>query len=545
MGEIDSSQIKQILKNQKIIFTAWNASNINDNPYQNWYLPLKDTFGKVISFDTARNYFRYGRQKMQQDLIDLISRENPDYLFTVLIYDELDPLFFQKVKKISPNTIIISLFSDDDWRYEDFSRYYGLFIHYPIINITDDDTAKGYRKDGIKYYSLSLGMNCKLFRKLDLSKKYEVTFVGRPNKSRVDYVKFLIDKGIDIKVWGDGWENYPEVNKAYQGLASADDLVRITNESKINLSFTKGGYGKLQMKGRVFEAGACGGFTLIERFDVYKKYYIEGKEMDMFDSEDELLSKIKYYLKHENERENMARRAHDRTLKSYNKHLELIKYFNDILSNQSKLFGKSLPKIDGNISFLKLNDLYRRDLPSILSASKYVAFKGGKSLPYQYIIQSYSLQKTGKKISCCDAYYSSMGLSNYLMFKAKQASIFLNKGSFKKSLQLPQLLIEKKYFLDNLESIRRGDLDINEFSFVSLPLVIVSHLPQLSEEDFNKAFQLKFLDRLYSLWFQKKILFHPYLYFLVIEALRNKTIRNILSKNLKDQKKLRKVKKGL
>ena len=546
-----SLKISEKLKKKKLLFAAWNATNKNDNPYQNWYLPLKDTLGEVSLFDTAKNYFRHGEKGMQEKLLSLIEQQKPDYLFTIMIYDELDPMFYKEVKKRYPRMIIISLFSDDDWRYEDYSRYYGLFIDYPIVNITDSETDKGYKKDGVKYYSLSLGMNCKLFKPLSIKKRYDVSFVGRPNKSRIDYIRFLLEKDIAVKVWGDGWENYPEVAIAYQGQASAEDLVRITNESKINLSFTQGGYGKLQMKGRIFEAASCKAFTLIERFEIYRKYYQDKKEIVMFTTKEDLLRKIHYYLNHEEERERIAYAAYRRTLKEYNKHQELLSYFKDIISKEKEILSRKLNLFQKKVAVITKDDFYNeKNLRIKVKDMEYVTFTdGGEHHPLQYFLQAYALEKTGKKISCCDAYFSASGLHHYLLFKSKQSSV-QDHSIFQKCVQFPQLFIEKEYFIKHLEIFNKfgkfpEEIPTESIAFVSIPLVTLYKVPKISLEDFMKLFQMKFLDKLYSLWYHKKIFYHFFPYCLVFQAFKNKHLRTVLMANLRDKKKIGKVKKGI
>ena len=42
-----------------------------------------------------------------------------------------------------------------------------------------------------------------------------------------------------------------------------------------------------------------------------------GKEIEIFNNKEELLEKVKYYLKHEEERESIARRGYERAKRDY------------------------------------------------------------------------------------------------------------------------------------------------------------------------------------------------------------------------------------
>jgi len=552
----DNNDIKNILKNKKIIFAGWNVERKDDSPYQNWYLPLRDLFGRVILFDTAKLYFRCGRKAMNEQLLALIKREKPDYVFFLLIYDEINPLLFKEIKKASPDTITLNMFTDDDWRYDDFSRFYALLIDYPIVNITDKDMDKSYKKDGINHLSLSLSMNCKLFKPMEIKKEYNVSFIGRPNKSRVDYIKYLLNKRVSVKVWGDGWENYPEISEAFMGRANAEEIVVITNKSRINLSFTKGGYGKMQMKGRIFEISACKSFSLIEYFDVYKRYFKENKEIIMFKDKKDLLDKIKYYLRDERKRENIAIASYNKTLRDYNKHKEILEYFKNILDNEEEILNKEKFEVKAktaNIGIGENNTL--ENLKRIVKEADYISFTGNGSIahPMKTYLQIYSLKKSGKEISCCDYYVSNGILKNILLFKAKQSSVSLNRGAFKKCLFLQQIVVKKEFFLENISkfmSSLSGEelsiIDDKNTSFVSIPLVEINNFPKLDYNDFKKAFQMKFLDTLYSLYYQNKLFFSSYFYFLIFNALfKNKPMLKAIKENLSDRKKLTKLKKGI
>jgi len=45
--------------------------------YQNWYFPLKRHCNKIISFDVRFNYFKYGKDQMNQMFLDLVKKEKP------------------------------------------------------------------------------------------------------------------------------------------------------------------------------------------------------------------------------------------------------------------------------------------------------------------------------------------------------------------------------------------------------------------------------------------------------------------------------------
>ena len=84
---------------------------------------------------------------MNNNFIELIRLEKPDYIFFWLIYDEFSIDTFNKIREISPKTKLINFFGDDDTRFDIHSRYYSLFIDFPLIS--QKNYLKEYHKAGI------------------------------------------------------------------------------------------------------------------------------------------------------------------------------------------------------------------------------------------------------------------------------------------------------------------------------------------------------------------------------------------------------------
>ncbi len=72
-----------------------------------------------------------------------------------------------------------------------------------------------------------------------------------------------------------------------------------------------------QIKGRNFEVPGCGGFLLTAKADDLESYYDVGKEVVCFDGIEDLVEKIKYYLANDRERQTVAGRGYERTLRDH------------------------------------------------------------------------------------------------------------------------------------------------------------------------------------------------------------------------------------
>jgi len=312
----------------------------------------------VLYFDFMDLMRTHGKEKMNRRLLETAKAEKPDLMFSVLFTDELDPGIVRQISDL-PEVTTLNWFCDDHWRFDNYSRFWAPHFDWAVT------TAKSAVP---KYAGLQLrnviksqwGCNHLLYRKLDLPLRYDVTFVGQPHGNRREMVRALKANGIDVKCFGFGWEG---------GRISQEEMIRVFNQSRINLNFSNaavksvdgragavaagldwvartldqvpfGGCVKKvgreilnvgegsasprvaassapyadQVKGRNFEVPGCGGFLLTSSADDLETYYELDKEIVCFDGIADLTEKIKYYLAHEDERESVARRGYERTL---------------------------------------------------------------------------------------------------------------------------------------------------------------------------------------------------------------------------------------
>lgn len=172
--------------------------------------------------------------------------------------------------------------------------------------------------------------------KLSLEKKTEyesdVCFVGTLSEERQEILKRVQnDNGnIRLKIWGDipsGVNLKLELLPFYKGKARGEKMVKIYNASKLALNIhspdmTSGG------NMRTFEITGSGAMQLVDYVD--KNWFVNGKEIIVFNDVNDLKEKIAYYLKHDRERKKIANAGYKRAHKdhTYKKHfLTLLKQF--------------------------------------------------------------------------------------------------------------------------------------------------------------------------------------------------------------------------
>ena len=313
----------------------------------NFYESLKHTGHTILYFDFMSLMQQHGRKWMNRKLIEVVKTEKPDLMFTVLFTDQLDPKTLQHISE-QTDTVTLNWFCDDHWRFDNFSCHWAPCFNWVVT--TAQSALPKYANIGYKNVIKSQwGCNHFLYRKLDIPLKYDVTFVGQPHGDRRQVIEQLQQAGLKVQAWGKGWE---------AGRLSQEEMIQVFNASRINLNLTnsigisapaaenssvRSLRGKLlsrlkrslrptpvalqplpsveeyiqQIKGRNFEIPGCGGFLLTSHADNLEDYYLPDREVVCFDDNNDLVSKIKYYLEHEEERVAIAQAGYDRTIREH------------------------------------------------------------------------------------------------------------------------------------------------------------------------------------------------------------------------------------
>lgn len=513
---------------KKLLFAAWACHNKNYASDQSWRVPLQKIFPDLLTFDPQEEMYRFGQKAMNERFLALVKREQPDYIFLWIIYDELYLETLLKVKELAPATKIINFFGDDDILFTSSSRYYALFCDYGLI--FHSAFVPAYKREGIRNVFPFSGVNTNTFRSLGVKKKYDVTFIGTPKRDRTDFIRHLVTQGIVVRIFGAGWEAHPELLACYGGKLTHEEYVRVLNQSKINLSFSKNYEGVPSYKGRVAEIAACRSFALSEHFDGYGHILADGKEIAMFRDKDDLLKKVRYYLRHEKEREAIAQRAYRKVVRKFAHEKVLADIFATIAKDTTPP-KTHLPPLTKKMCSLQREEVAaynNAELRTRVREAEYVTFCDDESVasPIKGMLQVYGLEKSPEEMSCCDYYLASLSLGSYLAMYAEQIAKSLARKDAA-SLQMPsQLVVRKSFFLKNLKAFKRAcALNSVDFindkntTFVSLPLLKVQRHCRIPTDFPENACTYKYEDVLRSLKNQGRLFTSRYLYSLLAYSL--------------------------
>jgi hypothetical protein len=154
-------------------------------------------------------------------------------------------------------------------------------------------------------------------------KKYNAVFVGGLGdkfwQARTKCFRYLAEN-IEMKWWGYNEEIFSEsdpVRRSHQGITAGIEMLQIFKTSKIVFN----DYGEIAagmgVNQRIFEVLGVGSFLLTRKADNLDKSFPKDV-FGTFVDEKDCLDKIKYFLKNEKEREEMAKAGQDFILNNFN-----------------------------------------------------------------------------------------------------------------------------------------------------------------------------------------------------------------------------------
>lgn len=251
----------------------------------------------------------------------------------------IKPATLNKIAKLNPNSLMVSYTEDDMFNPVNQSYYYrkSLSIYDLVVTTksynTDDKElpAMGARR----VYFVDKAYDRRFHRPISVGvadkERYgaEVGFVGTFEKDRAEKMLYLAKKGVEVRIWGNGWFSWVNKHKNLRVEGRAvynEEYIKALCATKINLCFLRKINRDLQTD-RSIEIPACGAFMLAERTEEHKRLFIEDEEAAYFDigNNDELFEKVSYYLNNDEEREKIAVAGRRRCIESGYSHHDRLK----------------------------------------------------------------------------------------------------------------------------------------------------------------------------------------------------------------------------
>lgn len=270
---------------------------------------------------------------MQKISLEQIKKIKPDVVYMQDL-SALNPDTLKEVKKICKiliGQIACPLPSQENLK--QFDLILTSFPHY----------VERFRKMGIKSEYFKISFDQRVLNKVGENKRiYDVVFIGSFSPHHIEGTKIMekIAREVKADFWGYGAESLPissPIRKNFHGEAWGLNMYKILSQSKIVINRHISVAENYANNMRLYESTGMGAMLITDHKDNLDDLFKIDKEVIAYKNIDELIKKIRFYLKNEKKREQVAKEGQKRTLKdySYEKRMkELINIIDKYLKNE-------------------------------------------------------------------------------------------------------------------------------------------------------------------------------------------------------------------
>ena len=276
----DKKKIVWLFKEKRKIRDEYSAA-------VTWWYGILENLGYEVIYHP---YEEYDNDEFYRS----IKEYNPDFVFHVC-YDKIHTEFI----KLKDFTKVYVVQCDDDYRYDNFAKYWIPFVD-GVISYPGD--FEKYKKDGLlenQFVKIKWGFNpnTMMYNKKKTTDIF-LSHGGGLHADRVDKINQFKTKGdMDVSV----------INNCFY-----EELKQVWNSSKFSLTFTQNAMmAGQQVKGRVAEIpNFC--VMVSEYFPGLENYYDLEKEIILFSSVEEAIDKINYFNENDKEYNKILKAGKDR-----------------------------------------------------------------------------------------------------------------------------------------------------------------------------------------------------------------------------------------
>ena len=288
----------------------WNAHNPELGPsMMDWIF-----FGSLESSGLATydrlNYDEYPNQySFDKKVLNMCIENKPNFIFITSWL--LSPLTFKTLKIIKEHLKIpcVVVWGDSVNHMEKAES----LLPYIKFNIPLESPSYYLQvtNQSQKYLPVAFTpLDPRIFYNPNMKRDMDVSFLGtmKDHPDRYAGIFALRSNGIEVIQSGGHEENRLSVN----------EYASVYQRSKVALNFCYHPNGEVQVKGHVFEATSCGSMLLEADNPLTSIYFEPMVDYVPFSDEKDLVDKVRYYLAHDDEREEIASNGNKKVSERYN-----------------------------------------------------------------------------------------------------------------------------------------------------------------------------------------------------------------------------------
>jgi spore maturation protein CgeB len=319
-------------QHQKLLFDDYFGSYVSEYNY----FRKKGHDAKLIIGNDSKLQLKWltehGINGSGMSKYDIVLRQiayfKPDVFFIGSMFDYFGR-FLKDVSLLTPNIFA--------WIACPYSETLD-FSNISCIISSHDGFVERFLARGINSELIRVAFDSDIIPLLDNCKTIDVSFIGglskKTHRNRVEGLEFLLNNGIDVKTFGYGLNRsllpflISPLRRSYGGERWGIEMYRTLNRSRISLNFHIDVAQGLAGNMRLFEAIGCGSLLMTENAHNLNGLFQTGVEVVGYNNLKDLAEKIKYYLTHDTEREEIAqagqkaciaRHGYDKRIESFEK----------------------------------------------------------------------------------------------------------------------------------------------------------------------------------------------------------------------------------
>ena len=297
-------------------------------------------------------------------------RRKPIDLFLSYIWEPLfTPDGLREIRRLSIPTV--NFFCN---YYNGFDRIRALAPLFDFNWVSDRSALPLYQQIGARAVFLPMAANPDVYHPYPVAREFPVAFVGGKYGNRPDYIFYLLQQNLPVRVWGPGWlpagiqsppawtrlltmvRRLPQrlfadggiqflrrrlqdelqarfsKQRALQGQELAlitgppledEEMIQMYSRSQISLGFSVVGNSHLenspvtQIRLRDFEAPMSGALYLTEYSEGIEELYELEQEIAVFRTKEELADKVRFYLVHPDQAQRVRTAGRERALRQH------------------------------------------------------------------------------------------------------------------------------------------------------------------------------------------------------------------------------------
>jgi len=201
------------------------------------------------------------------------------------------------------------------------------FGSYDLLISSLPHYVERFRRDGLCAYCQPLAFAPRVVdaigaRKTTAERSIDCSFVGGISTLHIEGNALLEDLAnqCDVKFWGYGAEQLPptsSIRPRHQGEAWGIDMLSTLADSKITINRHGEIAERFANNMRLFEACGCGALLITDHKDNLDDLFEVGEEVVAYRSREECVALVRYYLRHQDEAQAIARAGQERVLRDH------------------------------------------------------------------------------------------------------------------------------------------------------------------------------------------------------------------------------------